>query len=263
LLKVPQFALQRPGLQPVSNYQIIVCDHYVKISRYYSITEIIVEMLIDIYVTARLILILERANKNVADLTLNMGRSKRSMFTVVIYWNFLRLFVIFIFHAFGIVDLFIINQSISIPVECLINVFLSYVITADAEIVRVIEGKSNKGNNKSNQKRSTKSKTKTSLTMDTSDSPPQFLPKYTPHTPRSQQQYDVSMKRLSFSEWKDRIVDDNWEFNDKIAEKPLGQTEKPLGQNNHNEDIDEIVEEPLSPNNNSNNSQLNSTTNNG
>ncbi|CAB4492410.1 unnamed protein product [Rhizophagus irregularis] len=212
-LAVPQLGLQRPELQTISEINLIVCDLNIITLRYYSITEILVEIFIDIYVTVRLILILKEANKNVASLSTNMGRPKRSIFTAVIYWNFLRLFVIFIFHAFGFVDLYILSQSLS-PVtfaaKCLINIFLSYVITADAEIVRVIEGKSNQGNNKRNQEKPTKIKTNSLLTIDTIDSPSQFL-----------QQHE---KRSSFSD-NDEIIEEplsqnNWDFNnEKIVEE--------------------------------------------
>ncbi|CAB4412094.1 unnamed protein product [Rhizophagus irregularis] len=213
-LAVPQLGLQRPELQTIPEINLIVCDLNIITLRYYSITEILVEIFIDIYVTIRLILILKEANKNVASLSTNMGRPKRSIFTAVIYWNFLRLFVIFIFHAFGFVDLYTLSQSL-IPVtfaaKCLINIFLSYVITADAEIVRVIEGKSNQGNNKRNQEKPTKIKTNSLLTIDTIDSPSQFL----------QQQHE---KRSSFSD-NDEIIEEplsqnNWDFNnEKIVEE--------------------------------------------
>ncbi|PKB92921.1 hypothetical protein RhiirA5_442910, partial [Rhizophagus irregularis] len=194
------------------------------------------------------------ANKNVAGLSTNIGRPKRSLFTVVIYWNFLRLLVIFIFHAFGLADLYTLSKSfipITLAAKCLINIFLSYVITADAEIVRVIKGKPNQENNKRNQKKPTKSKTKSLLTIDTSDSPSQFLSKLTPHTPRSMKQHE---KRLSISEWTNTAIDN---FNDEIIEEPRSQ-------NNWDFNNEKIIEEPLSLNNNNHSVtiQLNNTTNN-
>ncbi|PKK59725.1 hypothetical protein RhiirC2_820347 [Rhizophagus irregularis] len=253
-LAVPQLGLQRPDLQSISENNLIVCVPNVITLRYYSITEILVEIFIDIYVTVRLILILKKANKNVAGLSTNIGRPKRSLFTVVIYWNFLRLLVIFIFHAFGLADLYTLSKSfipITLAAKCLINIFLSYVITADAEIVRVIKGKPNQENNKRNQKNPTKSKTKSLLTIDTSDSPSQFLSKLTPHTPRSMKQHE---KRLSISEWTNTAIDN---FNDEIIEEPRSQ-------NNWDFNNEKIIEEPLSLNNNNHSVtiQLNNTTNN-
>ncbi|CAB5391763.1 unnamed protein product [Rhizophagus irregularis] len=72
-------------------------------------------------------------------------------------------------------------------------------------------GKSNQGNNKRNQEKPTKIKTNSLLTIDTIDSPSQFL----------QQQHE---KRSSFSD-NDEIIEEplsqnNWDFNnEKIGEE--------------------------------------------
>uniref|UniRef100_U9TNF1 Uncharacterized protein n=1 Tax=Rhizophagus irregularis (strain DAOM 181602 / DAOM 197198 / MUCL 43194) TaxID=747089 RepID=U9TNF1_RHIID len=50
-LAVPQLGLQRPDLQSISENNLIVCVPNVITLRYYSITEILVEIFIDIYVT--------------------------------------------------------------------------------------------------------------------------------------------------------------------------------------------------------------------
>ncbi|CAB5391733.1 unnamed protein product [Rhizophagus irregularis] len=112
-------------------------------------------------------------------------------------------------------------------------------------------GKPNQENNKRNQKNPTKSKTKSLLTIDTSDSPSQFLSKLTPHTPRSMKQHE---KRLSISEWTNTAIDN---FNDEIIEEPRSQ-------NNWDFNNEKIIEEPLSLNNNNHSVtiQLNNTTNN-
>jgi hypothetical protein len=93
------------------------------------------EFLIDILVIFRLVQILVGAN----NVSTNI-KSKRSLFTAVMYWNFLRLFV---FHFLAILDMIHILPEIpSIIIKCIIFIALTYVI---AEIVRVIEGKDKKG----------------------------------------------------------------------------------------------------------------------
>src|SRR6266540_1658860 len=99
--------------------------------------------IIDIYVTVRLIQILRRANKNASQIYTNMN-SKRSAFTAVMYWNFLRLSVALLYHIIGLIDilgLISVSPYVIVTLKTFVNIALSYVITVDAEIVRNIEGR--------------------------------------------------------------------------------------------------------------------------
>ncbi|EXX50537.1 hypothetical protein RirG_269870 [Rhizophagus irregularis DAOM 197198w] len=138
---IPYLIFQQITTQYVSESETSICSYdYLNIAPY-GIGGIVTDFLIDTYVTTRLILILKNANKNASQLSLNI-RSKRTLFTAVTYWNFLRLIISFIFHLFAILDIFyLLEEGPSMTVKCIIYILLSYVITIDAEIVHVIEGK--------------------------------------------------------------------------------------------------------------------------
>ncbi|PKC55539.1 hypothetical protein RhiirA1_402811, partial [Rhizophagus irregularis] len=140
-LSVPYFIFQQASTEYVPEVDIVSCyvESFNPIP--YGASGIVVEFLIDIFVTFRLVQILVNANKNVAQVSINI-KSKRSVFTAVMYWNFLRLFVSFVFHFMAVLDMiYFLPEVESITIKNIVYIALSYVISADAEIVRVIEGK--------------------------------------------------------------------------------------------------------------------------
>ncbi|CAG8626681.1 2029_t:CDS:2 [Funneliformis caledonium] len=203
------------------------------------------DMLIEIYVTVRLVKILKRANRNAAQIRSNMDRkTKRTLFTAVIYWNFLRLAVVFVTSTLSSIYIEIIpsssftHQAIDKGIFSAFTIIMSYVITVDAEIVRVVEGKYKKGSNNSNSEKSIPGtphvpsayhKKKTSQT----------LPKYTSSIEQeeSDDAFITSMKRLSFFEWANMVVGFRRDKNNNE-------------RNFNEEDIEEIVEGPSDATNN-------------
>jgi hypothetical protein len=142
-LQVVQLGFQRSGTVYLSEQNIIVCNPNEETSRIYVVISIAIEFFVDIFVSVRLILVLLDANRNAAQLSSNLAnRSKRTVFTAVMYWNFLRLCVAFVFH-FTLILNFMSNglgEVRVITMQCLISIILSYVITVDAEIVHAIKG---------------------------------------------------------------------------------------------------------------------------
>ncbi|RIA94736.1 hypothetical protein C1645_759482, partial [Glomus cerebriforme] len=107
ILALPQLIFQRPKVVSFPDQNLVICDPNVDTFRVYLFAGMIVEFFIDIYVTARLVQILNKANKNVAQLSSNIDKkNKRTIFTAVTYWNFLRLFVVSIYHISVFIDLF-------------------------------------------------------------------------------------------------------------------------------------------------------------
>ncbi|RHZ87561.1 hypothetical protein Glove_33g160 [Diversispora epigaea] len=175
---------------------------------------VVIDFSIDLYVTFRLIQILRRANKNLLNINVSMkGNAKRTLFTGVMYWNFVRLGVAFLLNLNAIVSLITDNLNSYITIDQLaairfFNVFafvlMSYVITVDAEIVKIIQGKDQ------NDKESDKSKHEerspsTNATYKNASS--ESLPKHnTLDLSNDIQTYDVSFERLSFFEWYNAIM---------------------------------------------------------
>jgi len=198
-----------------------------------------IDFIIDVFVTIRLVQILTKANRNATQIASKKShQTKRSLFTAVMYWNFLRLFVAFILNVVSSLDLR--GQWDQIPemtytLQSFLGIALSYVVTVDAEIVRVIEGKNeiNAKGASSGSVGTEKSLRSTPHSPGMPRVPPHYqsgpstssskgLPEYTPPSPSFQlssveqkQQYDrldadkvvvVSMKRLSFFEWANTVV---------------------------------------------------------
>ncbi|CAG8508533.1 4981_t:CDS:2, partial [Diversispora eburnea] len=117
---------------------------------------IAIDFLIDIYITVRLIQILRNANKNASNLRTSMNKkTKRSLFTAVMYWNFVRLAVVFGLNIMAVVYFLPLpDTGDSHFTKYIFSTFFfiltSYVVTVDAEIVKVIEGENQnkKGSNK-------------------------------------------------------------------------------------------------------------------
>src|SRR6185436_21011968 len=62
----------------------------------------VLDVLIDIYVTIRLVYILHKANTNakrVAAANMRHSPPKRSLFTAIMYWNFVRLLATFLHYS--------------------------------------------------------------------------------------------------------------------------------------------------------------------
>jgi len=195
--------------------------------------------------------VLHKANKNAASISSNMTRkSKRTLFTAVMYWNFLRLFVALVFHAAPLSNFFpaTSDEITAITLLTLVNIVLSYVITVDAEIVRVIEGK--------NAKKGGSAGTEKSFGSSQSPRTPRIpqhyrgsdLPKYSQHTQSTtsseQDNYSqldqnkivvVSMKRLSFFEWANFVVGKRLRRNDDQHEDE---------EQHEDENTEEIIDMP-------------------
>ncbi|GBC02870.1 hypothetical protein RclHR1_04870013 [Rhizophagus clarus] len=118
---------------------------------YFQLGFICLDFLIDTFVTIRLVQILNDGNRNSAEVTSIIGRDhsptrRTSLFTAVLYWNFLRLTIDFLYN--GITVLTLVNPNINIiniiiieSLLCFVTISQSYLITVDAEIVKVIEGR--------------------------------------------------------------------------------------------------------------------------
>ncbi|POG68088.1 hypothetical protein GLOIN_2v1778682 [Rhizophagus irregularis DAOM 181602=DAOM 197198] len=209
-LSIPYLIFQRASTEYVPEVDVVICDVVTPSPLPYAVSGILVEFLIDIFVTFRLVQILVSANKNAFQLSTNI-KSKRSLFTAVMYWNFLRLFISFIFHIQAITDIVKFSSEVpSFTVKGIITIALSYVITTDAEIVRIIEGKDKKKVSSGGSAGTEKSlKSIHSSHYNSND-----LPKYSSHaqTSSTHSQIEnnkiavVSMKRLSFFEWANVVV---------------------------------------------------------
>ncbi|CAG8535384.1 31867_t:CDS:2 [Gigaspora margarita] len=211
LFTVPILALQRVTVvyDPVSKAESCY-SVYVTEQKYFIVASITLDLLIDIYVTVRLVQILRKANRNAAQISTNIShKSKRSLFTAVMYWNFLRMFLAFLVH---------IESAIDYTIKLSLYIALSYAVTIDAEIVKVIEGK-----NMNKDSAGTEKSFKSSPSPYTPRSPRKYqdsqilssssdLPQYSPTEQGQISQFDenkhvvVSMKRLSFFEWATFVV---------------------------------------------------------
>ncbi|CAG8800735.1 2700_t:CDS:2, partial [Racocetra persica] len=104
-----------------------------------------IDFIIDSFVTIRLVQILTEGNRSAAEANSIIGRKppKRTLFTAVLYWNFLRLTIDFFFNAISVIQA-VGNPSIDYSalngLLCFVTITQSYLITVDAEIVKVIEG---------------------------------------------------------------------------------------------------------------------------
>ncbi|CAJ0746490.1 3350_t:CDS:2 [Entrophospora sp. SA101] len=238
------------------------CIQGIDIAKIPLMGAIIFDLIIDFYVTIRLIQILSRANKNASQITSNITRkTKRSLFTAVMYWNFIRLILAASFNAlllFYTVLGFYRDQvptisATSLTLQAILGILLSYALTADAEIVRVIEGKNNVNGSSINPAGTGKSfknmpqtPKSTSSHYQTSSEPPKYSTgNYSfskNEKPESNDIGDnkiavVSMKRLSFFEWANVIV------GNKLVKKDNDIADEESGIEIVEENGIEIVEE--------------------
>ncbi|CAB4487250.1 uncharacterized protein OCT59_001363 [Rhizophagus irregularis] len=125
-LSIPYFIFQRASTEYVPDVDLVGCfvDSFTPIP--YGASGIAVEFLIDIFIPFRLVQILINANKNAAQVSTNI-KSKRSLFTAVMYWNFLRLFVSFVFHSLAVLDMiYVLPEVESITIKNIVyNVIIS------------------------------------------------------------------------------------------------------------------------------------------
>ncbi|CAI2185340.1 19034_t:CDS:2, partial [Funneliformis geosporum] len=238
IANLTQLALSKPFIDELSN-----CNPNLTSTRIPIWTIIVCDLLIEIYTTVRLVQILKRANRNAAQISSKMDRrTKRTLFTAVMYWNFLRLAIAFIISVVSsvYVELFLrpdlTHFVIDSTITCALVIMLSYVITVDAEIVRVIEGKSKKKSSNSSSEKSitgtqrfpaTYQKKLSSLKSHTP-------PKYKPSMEQEENDDDdfiVSIKRLSFFEWANIVVG---------FRRGVSNNER----NFNEEDFEEIIDRP-------------------
>ncbi|GBB88776.1 hypothetical protein RclHR1_15380004 [Rhizophagus clarus] len=212
---VAQFGFQHPGTIYVPDQNIVICDPNESTSRLYVLIQVAIEIIVDIYVTTRLIQVLRNANRNAAQISSNMvNKSKRTLFTAVMYWNFLRLFVAFVFHFAPIFNYITKGEDevVSNTIQTVINIILSYVITVDAEIVKVIEGREKKNGSSAGTADKSFKSTQSTRAPPYSPKSTNVPPKYSSHFNETHSQIDeekvavVSMKRLSFFEWANVVV---------------------------------------------------------
>ncbi|CAI2187907.1 5244_t:CDS:2, partial [Funneliformis geosporum] len=128
-----------------------ICISKTELSTYFQLGYICLDLLIDTFVTIRLVQILNDGNRNSAEVNSIIGRTQSSdrrttLFTAVLYWNFLRLTIDFLYNGITVIILF--NEDHMnidlVPIElllCFVTISQSYLITVDAEIVKVIEGR--------------------------------------------------------------------------------------------------------------------------
>nr|CAG8622694.1 1231_t:CDS:2 [Entrophospora candida] len=146
-----QFFQIRPEVVYDDEESAYFCRQGLDLARTQVLGYISIDLLIECYVTFRFMQILTKANKTAL---LVAGESKtkkkkRTIFTAIIYWNFLRLFLAIsqsaMFVGWTISGIYRNNDQESAlyinNTQALLLIGLSYAITIDAEIVRVIEGR--------------------------------------------------------------------------------------------------------------------------
>jgi len=184
------------------------------------------DLIIDFYVTFRLMQILAKANKNASQISSNIIRkTKRTLFTAVMYWNFVRSTLAICDSAINLYSVVLGYQNkISIDLQMTMHtlsaafaIFLSLAITSDAEIVRVIEGKKkknikvssgNSGGNEKSTKNSEKDKEKD-----------KSIPQSSRSTLVSSSQYQTSSDPPKYSAGNYSDLNEKQEFDDVSDDK--------------------------------------------
>ncbi|CAJ0911046.1 17936_t:CDS:2, partial [Entrophospora sp. SA101] len=207
------------------------CIQGIDIAKIPLMGAIIFDLIIDFYVTIRLIQILSRANKNASQITSNITRkTKRSLFTAVMYWNFIRLILAASFNALLLFYTVLGFYRDQVPTISATSLTLQAILAGT--------GKSFK-----NMPQTPKS---TSSHYQTSSEPPKYSTgNYSfskNEKPESNDIGDnkiavVSMKRLSFFEWANVIV------GNKLVKKDNDIADEESGIEIVEENGIEIVEE--------------------
>ncbi|CAJ0754404.1 3946_t:CDS:2 [Entrophospora sp. SA101] len=148
--RIAQFFQIRPTVVYDDEEDAHFCNQGLDLARTQVLGYISIDLLIECYVTFRFMQILTKANET-ALLLAGESREKkrRTLFTAIIYWNFLRLFLAIsqsaMFVGWTISGIYRSNdKELAIYInntQILLLIGLSYAITIDAEIVRVIEGR--------------------------------------------------------------------------------------------------------------------------
>ncbi|CAH1768002.1 4688_t:CDS:2, partial [Entrophospora sp. SA101] len=142
------------GIESNVNYDVgnksFRCSSDIEHNKVSIIGALVFEFAIYLFVTFRLVKILIRANKY-SILMNNTRNSKGSLFTTVMYWNFIRVFLAIIsdtivlsytllgFYEDNDLD----HAFIEGNIQTVLYICLSYFITADVEIVKVVKGRKN------------------------------------------------------------------------------------------------------------------------
>jgi hypothetical protein len=103
----------------------------------FTIGGIIVDLMIITFITARLIKVLHKLNKQVLQRPVNLeDKNRRTLFIAVVYWNFLRILVAVLASVVAILSQFQSDQVWSMVMRAIVNIIISYVVTIDAEVVK-------------------------------------------------------------------------------------------------------------------------------
>nr|CAG8543150.1 12634_t:CDS:2 [Entrophospora candida] len=229
----------RTVLNPIldSDEYLQECKSDSEVARYIQLGYISIDVLIDFFVTVRLVQILNEGNRNSAQANSIIGRRnpKRTLFTAVLYWNFMRMTVDFIYNVMAILNIYIDNDKFYFEVlngiQCFATIAQSYLITVDAEIVKVIEGNQNRTIIISFRKfiMSTPS---TSREMEEGSKSQKHKSWRRDSLNRQQKTASfrlnknkfvvVSMQRLTFFEWANLIISDDKKENIRSSDEVLG-----------------------------------------
>ncbi|CAG8459960.1 7913_t:CDS:2 [Paraglomus brasilianum] len=108
-----------------------------------TIMFVVTDYLIDLYITVRLAQILGSANRKYSRSVSVPRDSKRTIFTAVLWWNLLRVFVATLVDSLALytVTATNIDQVLFNTLQAIVCIAMSYVLTFDADIVRKIQGK--------------------------------------------------------------------------------------------------------------------------
>ncbi|CAJ0651766.1 6237_t:CDS:2 [Entrophospora sp. SA101] len=219
------------GIESTVNYDVgnesFRCSSDIEHNKVSIIGALVFEFAIYSFVTFRLVKILMKANKY--SILMNSTRnSKGSLFTTVMYWNFIRVFLAIIsdvivlsytllgFYEDNDLD----HAFIEGNIQTVLYICLSYFITADVEIVKVVESKKKVPSGSARNDISTKgSMSEISLSNRTSNqslASVQFASKHYELSEAEQKNSDdidegkvaiVSMKKLSFTECANLVLD--------------------------------------------------------
>ncbi|CAG8500257.1 4674_t:CDS:1 [Paraglomus occultum] len=104
---------------------------------------VVTDYLIDLYITVRLAQILGGANRKYRRSVSVPRDSKRTLFTAVLWWNFLRVFVATLVDSLALYTVTTANFDPVLfnTLQAITCIAMSYVLTFDADIVRTIQGK--------------------------------------------------------------------------------------------------------------------------
>jgi hypothetical protein len=120
----------------VGNHSILVHDKFA------TIGFVAVDFVIDVYITVRLAQILGRANRKYSRTVSVPSDGGQTLFTAVLWWNFIRVFVAGLVDALALYTVLTKNLDDVLfnTLQAVVCIAMSYVLTFDADIVRMIRG---------------------------------------------------------------------------------------------------------------------------